>query len=145
MIGEWIGKVVEANGHGLILKYYTRICLEGLRKTTKILVRKIGLWAYIWTWDFQKWNMSVNPSATRNISCKDTFLRVTVISKAGQNSSEDSRCKWKHHSARNLHKFLDPGDGCELGQNASCCLDMAGFRKCSKFMASCGNYCKRRY
>jgi hypothetical protein len=38
MMSEWwIGKNVEKSGHGLILRYYTSICLEGLGKTLKTL------------------------------------------------------------------------------------------------------------
>jgi hypothetical protein len=33
----WIGKKLEENGRGLILRYYPNIHLEGLRKTTKNL------------------------------------------------------------------------------------------------------------
>jgi hypothetical protein len=38
MIGEWwIEKNVEESGHGLILRYFSGICLEVLRKTTENL------------------------------------------------------------------------------------------------------------
>jgi hypothetical protein len=32
-----MGKDVEGSGHGLILRYYPGLCLEGLRKTTRNL------------------------------------------------------------------------------------------------------------
>jgi hypothetical protein len=41
-MGEWwIGKDMEGSGRGLILRYYPCICLEGLRKATKILSQDI--------------------------------------------------------------------------------------------------------
>jgi hypothetical protein len=45
----WIWKDLEGRGRGLILRYYPGIHLEGLRKTTKTLVRIPGLRAEVWT------------------------------------------------------------------------------------------------
>jgi hypothetical protein len=42
-----IGKDVEGSSHGITLRYYLSICLEGLRKTMKTLVRIASLWAEI--------------------------------------------------------------------------------------------------
>jgi hypothetical protein len=46
-------KDVEGRGGGLILRYNSGICLEGLRQTTKTSVRISGLRAEIWTRDLQ--------------------------------------------------------------------------------------------
>jgi hypothetical protein len=43
---RWIENL-EANGHGLILRYYPGIHLEGLRKTMETSVRIAGLQAEI--------------------------------------------------------------------------------------------------
>jgi hypothetical protein len=45
----WIWKDLEGRGRSLILRYYPGIHLEGLRKTTKTLVRIPGLRAEVWT------------------------------------------------------------------------------------------------
>ena len=62
-----------------------------------------------------------------NISCKDTSLGITLIGKTGQDSCENSRCKWKHRSTRKLDKFLNPGYGCELDQTTAYSLDVSQF------------------
>jgi hypothetical protein len=48
---RWSGKDFEGSGHGLILRYYPGIRLEGQRKTMKIYVRIAGVRAEIWTRD----------------------------------------------------------------------------------------------
>jgi hypothetical protein len=42
---------MKERGSGLILRYYTRICIEGLKKTTKNSVRIAGLQTEIRTQD----------------------------------------------------------------------------------------------
>jgi hypothetical protein len=49
---RWIGKNVKRSCSHLILRYYLRIFLEGLRKTTKNSVRIGGFWPEIWAEDF---------------------------------------------------------------------------------------------
>jgi hypothetical protein len=46
VISEWwsIGRDLVESGHGLILRYYSGICLEGLRKTTNISSKIAGRW-----------------------------------------------------------------------------------------------------
>jgi hypothetical protein len=39
VISEWAGKDVEGSGHGLILCYSARVCLNGLRKSMNYLNR----------------------------------------------------------------------------------------------------------
>jgi hypothetical protein len=46
----WIGKDLEENGRGLILRYNPSIFLKELRKTTKT-VTTAGRWTEIWTRD----------------------------------------------------------------------------------------------
>jgi hypothetical protein len=49
-MNEWrIGKDLEGNGRGLILRCYPYICLEGLKKATKTLSQVAGLLAEAWT------------------------------------------------------------------------------------------------
>jgi hypothetical protein len=40
---------MKGSGHGLILRYYPSIRLEGLSKTTKTSPITADLWAKIWT------------------------------------------------------------------------------------------------
>jgi hypothetical protein len=44
---------MEERGRVLILSYYPRICLGGLKKSQNISVRITGLWAEISTRDLQ--------------------------------------------------------------------------------------------
>jgi hypothetical protein len=67
MISEWlwVGKALVGSGHGLILRYYPGIRLEGLRKTTRNLnqgSQSTGLRIKLGT--SRMWNRSVNHSTT---------------------------------------------------------------------------------
>jgi hypothetical protein len=49
VMSEWkIGKDLEVSDRGLIWRYYAETCLEGLRKTTEILIQDSGSTSRHW-------------------------------------------------------------------------------------------------